>query len=270
MTQDIQQIKDLSFKVSNIDDLLQSKLGLELIMKEQFQTYHDQLQDKWYASFDRDGDPREQNYDYGVYSDKVYPYLMVDCFTGWSRANAVNTVKFFYNIQHTPKSIVDIFAGTGQTTVILAKAFPKAKVFYHNTDQAQTDIMLELKQRFSAKNSEMTKEPVTAECVFAMEAMEHVVAPLAFAKPILSPKKCKFYIDGSSFTIDSIGHFPIYLNGNEQIKNHEYKRFFFKALKELGFYQSFDSKRFVHKRFYNGRPNVLVRAGAVPYTPMKG
>lgn len=114
-------------------------------------------------------------------------------------------------------------------------------------------------------NAVITKDVEPAELVFAMEATEHVFGLMAFIRPVLEPKTCKFYVDGSSFTIDSIDHFKNYMNGSTKISNRDYKRFFCNELKTLGFYQSFDSKRFDHPRFYNGRPNVLVREGAVPY-----
>lgn len=275
---DFDSIKKLSFELLHIEDILREKLGLSPmdLKSEEFQRTHDALQDRWYASYDPSGDPRGQNYDYGVYADPLYPHLMLDCYRGWSRSNVVNTVKFFQDLKqrglmkHDPASVLDVFAGTGQTTIVLSKAFPSADVLYHNSDPAQIEVMRELMKRYNAHNIHIVSEPTTAEVVFAMEAIEHVLDPMSFVRPILEPATCKFYIDGSSFTIDSIGHFKHYMDGERKIVNKDYKRFFFDSLKKLGYHQCFDMKRWVHKRFYNGRPNVLVREGAVATQNLKG
>lgn len=274
---DFNTLKQLSFELVHIEDVLQAKLGIQPcnIRSEKFIEIHDALQDRWYASYDPAGDPRDQNYDYGVYSDPLYPYLMLDCYRGWSRSNVVNTVKFIRTLRENgllkqdPETFLDVFAGTGQTSIVLAKAFPDSRIFFHNTDAAQIEVMRELMHRYNVDNVTAVKEPLPAEVVFAMEAIEHVLDPMAFIRPILEPATCKFYIDGSSFTIDSIGHFKNYMDGDTVIPNKKYKRFFFNSLKQMGYYQSFDQKRWVHKRFYNGRPNVLVREGAVETKNLK-
>lgn len=268
---ELDQLKALSFELVRIDDILQEKLGLEplSLRSERFQQEHDRLQARWYASYDPLGDPRVQPYDYGIYADPVYPHLMLDCFRGWTRITTMNAIRFVRDLRaqrllkQDLTTILDVFAGTGQASILLAKAFPTSTVFYHNTDAAQVSVMKALMKRYDVKNVKVVSKPRPAELVFAMEAIEHVLDPMGFLAPILKPDVCKFYIDGSSFGIDSPGHFKTYMHGDLRVPNTEYKRFFFKQLRDLGYFSSFDSKRFVYPRFYNGRPNVFVRDGAV-------
>ena len=232
------------------------------LSKQDFQVIHDRLWNQWYDSFDRDADPRTQMPDYSVYDDPDYIHITQACFKGWSKANTLNIIKFFKTINHTPSSVLDVFGGIGLTSILLAKAFPETQIFYHNTDPAQTQICRELCLKFGISNVQCVSELKQAEVVVALEAMEHILEPIKFIEPIL--KDATFYIDGSSFTIDSIGHHPKYVHEDKVYDNADFKRVYFKWVKTLGLLSSFAKDRFIHKRFYNGRPNVFVSTNFQP------
>lgn len=263
----IHDIRKFSFSVSKINDVIEDVLGLKPISKAEFQQEHDRIEAEWYLAIEPGVAPQDQKYAYEVYSDPMYPYLMLDCFKGWTRATVVNTVTFFENVKDRLNckvdSILDVFGGLGQSSIVLAKAFPDTQILLHGTDEAQLAVARALIKKFDTPNVRIVNKPEPASVVFAMEAMEHLLDPLEFIEPILSDPKCHFNIDGSSFTIDSIGHFPVYMHRGVAIERHEYKRRYFSELNKLGFYQSFTPKRFVHPRFYNGRPGVFVREGSV-------
>jgi len=208
------------------------------------------LEDQWYSSGCQD---------FSVYGHEDYPYLMLDCYRGWSRMAAVNTVTFCKRVGFKPKSILDVYAGTGQTTVLFAKSFPDATVWFHNTEPDQVAFMKQLADHYGVTNIKVTKDPVPSEVVFASEAMEHVKDPLAFILPVLRDPAVKVYMDASSFTINSIGHFPTYLKDGVEHSREDFKRIFFNTLAQEGFHAAHTKRHFVYPRFYNGHPNVLVR-----------
>lgn len=271
----LEEIKRLSFEISDISDDIYHVSGKRLTdFRKEYPVIHDRLYDRWYSSYDPTGDPSSQDYDYSVYSDPDYIFVPLDCFKVWSRPNVINTIKYFHHINHEPETILDIFAGTGQSSVLLALAFPGSKVRYFNSDEMQVKLFDTLVERYDIKNVEILEGPEPgSELVVAYEAIEHILEPIEFMTPILSDQRTKFYVDASSFTLDSIGHFKNYVvhikhpsiddEINRVIPNKEFKRFYFNWVKSIGFYQSFDTqlegKPGHHKRFYNGRPNVFTR-----------
>lgn len=264
------EVAKLSFDVlAESHRLLANRLGVAKITQEMIDETDDRLRDVWYSGFNPTVDPRQQNIDYACYSDPKYPLITHTSFKGWSRGNTVNAVKFFHNIKHTPASFLDVFGGNGGTSVILAASFPDSKVYFHNSNEDQIDLMRKLAKVFNVKNIHVTKTLKPAECVLAFEALEHVSTPVEFILPILQHKTAKFYIDASSFSISAPGHFPLYADGEKVIDCKDMKRYLAKSLNKIGFFQSFNSQRFVHKRFFNGRPLVFVRENAVPYLKMR-
>lgn len=229
--------------------------GLRLLgvsrLKDVVNQHTPRLEKRWYDS---------DCTDFSVYQDIFYPYLMLDCYRGWSRMATVNTITFCQEVGFYPKTITDIFAGSGQTTVLLAKSFPKAKVFYHNTCPDQIQLMQTLALMHEVTNIEVIDFAPSAELVVAFEAMEHLQNPLEFLLPVLRPPVVKVYADSSSFSIDSIGHFPTYFYDGVEWPRKDFKQVFFNALNEEGFWQAHLKKHFIYKRFYNGHPNVLVRS----------
>ena len=263
------EITKLSFQVAKeAHRLLADKLGVPKITKEMIEETDKRLNELWYSGFDHKTNPRDQKIDYSCYSDPEYPFITHVCFKDWSRSNTVNAVKFFKNIGHNPTSFLDVFGGNGGTSVILAASFPKSKIYFHNSNDEQIELMHKLAKCFGVKNIQVTKELRPAECVLAFEALEHVSTPVEFIMPILQHKTAKFYVDASSFSITSPGHFPLYADGDKVIESVHMKRYLAKALNNIGYYQSFKSTKFVHRRFFNGRPLVFVRDGAVPYTKL--
>ena len=260
------EISKLSFQVAEeAHALLAAQLGVPKITKEMIEATDKRLSEMWYSKVDSEKSPLDQDIDYGCYSDSEYPFITHVCFKGWSRGNTVNAVKFFKNIGYNPSSFLDVFGGNGGTSVILAASFPESKILFHNSNDAQIDLMKRLAKKFGVKNIQVTKELKPAECVLAFEALEHVSTPIEFIMPILTHKTAKFYVDASSFSIDSPGHFPKFVHGDKVIPREQMKRYLARQLNLNGYYQSFNSKHFVHKRFFNGRPLVFVREGAVPY-----
>jgi hypothetical protein len=221
-----------------------------LRLKDMVKEHGPRLEKQWYDSGQTD---------FTVYDDPFYPYLMLDCYRGWSRMAAVNTITFCLDTGFSPKTITDVFAGSGQTTVLLAKAFPKAKVFYHNTCEDQVFVMRHLADIHEVTNIEVVSEAPSSELVVAFEAMEHLKDPLKFLLPILKPPAVKVYSDSSSFSIKSIGHFDFYNIDEVEIPGKDFKPYFFGELNQAGYWQSHLKKHFKYPRFFNGHPNVFVR-----------
>lgn len=248
----LQEIKKLSFELNDIMDIIYDVTGKRINMRSDYKVIHDRLFEDWYSTFD-----------HKVYSDTDYIFVPLDCFKGWTRNNVINTIKYFHKISVAPKSILDLFGGTGQSTILLALAFPESEVYYFNSDSTQNKVFEKLVEKYKVLNIKIVNDLtlVKPECVVAYEAIEHIQDPTSFMVNLL--KDVTYYVDASSFTLDSIGHYPFYLDGQKQIANKDYKRFYFKWLNSIGFNNSFSKQlkdtKFYHDRFYNGRPNVFVR-----------
>ncbi|MEM2159410.1 MAG: hypothetical protein QXN55_00460 [Candidatus Nitrosotenuis sp.] len=221
---------------------------------------HDMLFDRWYATLDPSKDIRQQKPDYSIYNVPDYMAVPAYCFKQWTKGNTLSVIKFFEIIDHTPKSVMDVFAGTGQSTILLAKAFPDSEIIYYNVADDQPEVFRRLCQIFDVKNATATNKLQTTEAVVAFESIEHVIEPCKFITPIIENPETLFYADASSFSQPGIGHFPQYINAADQpIKNKGFKRHFNRHLNSLGFYRHSDPKRFFAKHFFNGRPTIFVR-----------
>jgi hypothetical protein len=240
-------MKTLSIELNEVAATLMGLSPKEVRIRATSTGYR--LEKRWYDS---------QCTDFGIYADPEYPIMMLDCYRGWTRTAAVNAIKFCQDTNFTPSSILDVYAGSGQSTVLFALAFPQSTVWFHNVEPTQVEFMERLADQYAVTNIKVTKDPVPSELVFAAEAMEHVKDPLAFLTPVLTPI-VKTYIDVSSFTIDSPGHFPVYQDGGRAIPREEMKGHFFNRLRGLGYYGAHLKAHFKYPRFFNGHPNVLIR-----------
>jgi hypothetical protein len=252
--------KELLFLAKELDkiipDLIKEATGNALL---NYDDVHQDLYDRWYASLDLSKKITDQSPDWSIYADPGYLTMTVFCFSNWSKRNALATIKFFNDLDICPKSIVDVFGGNGQSTVLLAKAFPTSEVIYFNTDAEQPAIVTLLKERFKAENLTITNQLSGAECVCAFDAMEHLVEPCNFIHPILTAPETKFYIDSSSFASPEIGHFPEYVDFEGNIwKNDVFKRRYSKFLKSIGYLRCDNKDRFFAKQPFNGRPTIYV------------
>lgn len=244
---------------TKVFDIIEQVSGAPRINPGDFARKEAELNALWYASIDSNLDPREQKYWYDVYANTDYMYIMQDCFRHHSKYVTLSIINFFNHINYKPKSFIDVFGGVGQAAIIIAKAFPDSKVFYHNINETQTAICKEICKRYNIENVVHTEELVSAECIIALEALEHVVNPIEFILPTILDPNVNFYADSSSFTVEYVGHMPKFIHNNTIVDNKKMKRLFFKNLALNGFFNVGSKKHYYHDKWFNGRPTIFAR-----------
>lgn len=193
------------------------------------------------------------------YSSEEYPWLMLNCWRGWTNGNVRNTIKFFTEYAKAPKSFIDLGAGLGLSTIQLALAFPESWITYNNIPGLQSAIFRRMIKKLKIRNVDITYDLFGKRfynVVCAYEVMEHFSDPAEFAYPIL--RNADFYIDASSFSIKSPGHFLAYEIIGTRYPNDETKTYWNKWLKTIGF-QEAHVLELMPRSFYNKRPQVWAR-----------
>lgn len=214
------------------------------------------LEKRWYDSL-RNGMP-----DYAIYADDYFVADAWACWVVYSRATlrAVSSrcilqdgTELLAMLRRKTNSLVDLGCGIGYTTAMLAELFPGATVFGTNLEQTlQYDVA---KQVGRIRNFTMIPSLEAAgrqiDLVVASEYFEHFERPIEHLAHILTVGKPLALIIVNSFGAHSIGHFDVYIDGNETISCTQIGRRFNAMLRRQGY-------RKIETGFWNNRPAVWV------------
>lgn len=208
----------------------------------------------WYGSGEKD---------FSFYSDPNYVYLLLN---SWSVRSGQDTDFLLRNglFVPDPDAIFDFHGGMGLTAMRLAMAYPKATVISHSAVQQHRDWCRDIAKELGLSNVVAVDELVKADILIAQETMEHFQWPFTEMTRMLDSVRPRQYLDGTSFSIDSPGHFTTFLDlnvtedGAEEVAvpKKSAKRRLFKLLKSRGF-QLYWERRPEHKKPFNGRPALF-------------
>ncbi len=208
--------------------------------------------DSWYGQY-------HDAKDFSIYSTPVYLFALAYCYKVWTKANVSQTIKFFKQYaKHDPSSILDVFAGSGLSSVHLAAEFPGTYVLYHNTTPLQTEMARRLAQFLSIKNIVFIDEFTPAEAVCGFEVFEHFQEPCAMAKTVLDDRSIRYYVDVSSFNVHSTGHFDTYFDSGVPYSKGKIRKPFNATLRSLEFDKA-EKLGIMPKAFWNNTPSIWVR-----------
>jgi hypothetical protein len=210
------------------------------------------LMKQWYDS---------KETDYSVYNDPEYPIELIHCWRrGGGGTSSSNTtrgfVRWLAERKLSPQSFIDYHGGLGLTCAQLGKSFPDAKIMYHTVVDTHAERGLEIFKRVGVSNVQVVNDLKPAEVFLAQETMEHFPDPVAEIERSIDIVKPRFYVDGSSFSIDACGHFR---------HNKRVRRRFNAKLTQLGY------TRYWHKENcdapFNGHPAIWVQNDEKYETP---
>ena len=189
-----------------------------------------------------------------LYSSPLYLWACLDCWRTFTARSARLTARSLRRVGMEPQRIVDFGAGIGTSTAQLAREFPDATVVYHNLPGPQVKVAEELFSELGLGNVEiLTCEArlVRADVVCAYEVFEHLREPVRVLRELIGPET-RMYADGSSFTIDSAGHYRCYYVDGARVSNTAIRRQFNGALLDMGM-------RRAPFKYWNTRPAIWVR-----------
>lgn len=192
--------------------------------------------------------------DFSFYSEQDYLTLL---FGSWDVRSAQDTDFLIKNdLFKNPKTIFDFHGGLGFTAMRLAMQFPDATVYSHSVVEEHRKSCEKISKELGLTNVIATDKLQKADLLIAQETMEHIKDPFAEMNMLLDTVKPEQYLDGTSFTIDSPGHFTTYLNGTASIPKNSAKRHLFNVLRSRG-YEVYWKVRVGHKQPFNCRPALF-------------
>lgn len=179
--------------------------------KESLEFEEKELDDWWYDNYR----------DFSRYTSWHYLYASLNCFDRFSKPCA------FYAKQYLGdkkiKSIVDVGAGIGLSTMLLFDLFPDAKVYYNNIKPSLQNDFFEAHKfwrHVSAKNEYQYAPTFISEdemvqhgpfdMLFASEYFEHFEEPMKQTHFLLDKVGFKHLVINNSFNVKAYGHFNEY------------------------------------------------------------
>jgi len=203
-----------------------------------------QIERKWYESLAA-GKP-----DYSLYSLPVYIAETYFCWDGYSRkyAKMLPTIKGKLG---PVRSIVDLGAGHGFSSLALANAFPGASVTATNLPTSVQWAMAE-KIRGSAFRLAPKAPKAKVDMIFASEYFEHFDHPLDHLEEVLGLCQPRIAVVANAFTAKATGHFDRYTVGGASVDGKTASKRFNDHMRAQGYAK-------LETGFWNNRPVVWVR-----------
>ena len=228
-------VNDLGFTAQEFDN---NKKGDPPILKPLYQ--------KWY-------DTRDPNW---LYNLKEYAFETFHCNldvtvklqkTGTDKFAPIKNILSHLEILDFDKresfNVLDLCSGMGLTTLLIAKRFPNAKVYYNELNPASKTIFKKLLQKSGLKNvivlnsEEITDESIEIDVITACEAVEHIPsdkpgvgAPFPWLDKFLNKMpKGGFFLYETMWNSEwnpkhkTLGHFREYIFDKNHVKGHPTK-----------------------------------------------
>ena len=198
-----------------------------------------ELDNWWYAHYK----------DFSRYKSWHYLYAGLNCFFNYSKNFAVTASQHLKDV----KSVVDVGAGIGLSTMLLADLFPNAKIYYNNIQPSlQAEFFKIYKQdRIEILNEKEMMQKGPFDVLFASEYFEHFPTPLKQLDFLIDKVRFKRLVVSNSFNVKAYGHFTCFEEGLNP-------RQVSKAFNRLVRVEYDDLKI----KVWNGRPKIYVRKEA--------
>jgi len=197
--------------------------------------------------------------DFSRYTSWHYLYAGLNCFDRFSKPCA------FYANQYLGdkkiRSIVDVGAGIGLSTMLLAELFPSAKVYYNNiTPSLQAEFFEAHKDYHAPNNKESSRiQSVTEkemmqygpfDMLFASEYFEHFEEPMKQTEFLLNQVGFKHLVINNSFNVKAYGHFNEFkYNEILTMQPKQMSKLWLRSIR--AFYDEMEVK------CWNGRPKIF-------------
>lgn len=206
--------------------------------------------------------------DFSFYSHPDYVYLLLN---SW-RVRSCTDIELLLRegIIDRPDTILDFHGGMGLTAMRLGMAFPEATVYSHSAVEQHRGWCRDIAAELGLTNVHPIDHLVPADLLIAQETMEHMKDPFKEILEMMQVVQPKQYLDGSSFSIPSPGHFSVYTNGMVEIGRDHVKRRFYNYVRSFGFQEYWTARNL--KKPFNSRPALFDRVSdrilvPVPYVP---
>ena len=206
--------------------------------------------------------------DFSFYSHPDYVYLLLN---SW-RVRSCTDIELLLRekIINEPKTVIDFHGGMGLTAMRLGMAFPEATVYSHSAVEQHRGWCRDIAADLGLTNVHPIDHLVPADLLIAQETMEHMKDPFKEVLEMMETVQPKQYLDGSSFSIPSPGHFSVYTNGTVDIGRDHVKRRFYNYVRSFGFQEYWVARNL--KKPFNSRPALFDRVTErvlvpVPYVP---
>ena len=205
------------------------------------------LQTRWINSLEN------KSPDYSVYDDVGY---LEDDFSSWKYYSR-RYVKLLDKLNlPNIKSVVDLGAGIGYSSIALKSIFPDADISFTNIPNTlQWYIMASVTNNF---NSSLMPVPECGtmllkhqDLIFASEFFEHIYEPIKLLDALIENLTPTYFVFANTFTQMATGHFYEYLYNGNKYDGRTMSRLFNKHLRNVG-YKKLDTG------FFNNRPQVYV------------
>jgi len=209
-------------------------------------------------------------YDVGIHNEDFYFYqtseyiaIQIECFKDWTYERTQQMISFLQLGTKTKvNNIIDFGAGCGFSTLMLSEAFPKATIWYVDSNPWSVVNLLNLKKWFNVHNVEictnLNQVNIIPEAACAFDVFEHFQKPLPVLQSLLLGGLVKYYFDSSSFHHEAPGHFRQYAVevGNSDFVSGRYATHSFHTNIELLGYTR--TEKLNHITYSNNRPLVFV------------
>jgi len=159
--------------------------------------------------------------DFSRYSSWQYLYAALNCFVEYSRWNVIVGLENLesWDLIKEIDSVVDVGAGIGLSTMLLADSLPWADVHYNNIPSIQVDFFKKHKhQRIKLSSERDLVKHGPFDLILASEYFEHFEEPIKQLEFLQNEVGFKIMIVSNSFTAKSYGHFKSYI-----IEGREYE-----------------------------------------------
>lgn len=193
--------------------------------------------------------------DFSFYSHPDYVYLLLN---SW-RVRSCTDIELLLRegIIKDPRTVIDFHGGMGLTAMRLGMAFPDATVYSHSAVEQHRGWCREIAAELGLTNVHPIDHLVPADLLIAQETMEHMKDPFKEVLEMMETVQPKQYLDGSSFSIPSPGHFSVYTNGVMDIGRDHVKRRFYNYVRSFGFQEYWVARNL--KKPFNSRPALFDR-----------
>jgi len=193
--------------------------------------------------------------DFSFYSHPDYVYLLLN---SW-RVRSCTDIELLLRekIINEPKVVIDFHGGMGLTAMRLGMAFPEATVYSHSAVEQHRGWCRDIAAELGLTNVHPIDHLVQADLLIAQETMEHMKDPFKEVLEMMETVQPKQYLDGSSFSIPSPGHFSVYSNGGMEIGRDHVKRRFYNYVRSFGFQEYWVARNL--KKPFNSRPALFDR-----------
>ena len=229
------------------------ELVLGRMPKDEYLAVEDLFNARWYGSGQTD---------FMFYSDPDYKYLLLHSWVVASQYDIEKCVTL--KLLRDPKTVLDFHGGIGMTACYLAASLPEALVMSHTAVQWHWETTVLLADALGLKNvaairRDSAKDLPKADLLIAQETLEHFKDPFSEMRTLLETVQPSQYLDGSSFTFDSPGHFNPFYDDGVVVPRESAKRRLNGILRDAGYVRPWEDPKTGVKKLFNGRPALWSR-----------